>query len=72
MMFTEWALPGYFCAFGRNGFRRPHTDYYPRHVVMLMEESVKTVEDDQSCLGPTTLSKELLGYLANFVKAMSK
>ncbi|KAH8026524.1 hypothetical protein HPB51_021136 [Rhipicephalus microplus] len=72
MMFTEWAFPGHFCAFGQKGFRCPHTEYYPRHVVMLMEESVKTVEDDQSCLEPTTLSKELLDYLANFVKVMSK
>ncbi|KAH7969390.1 uncharacterized protein LOC119381845 [Rhipicephalus sanguineus] len=72
MMFEEWALPGYFCAFQRNGFRHQQTDYYPRHVVMLMEDLGKTVEDDQSCLGPTTQSKELLGYLANFVNVMSK
>ncbi|KAH7969388.1 hypothetical protein HPB52_017543 [Rhipicephalus sanguineus] len=72
MMFEEWVHLSLFSSRSTKGFRRQQTDYYPRHVVMLMEDLGKTVEDDQSCLGPTTQSKELLGYLANFVNVMSK
>ncbi|KAH6935682.1 hypothetical protein HPB50_008004 [Hyalomma asiaticum] len=72
MMFEEWVYWGYFLAFRRKGFLRPPTDYYPRHVVKLMEEQLSWVEDDLRCLGSTTETQELLDYLVNFVNVMSK
>ncbi|KAH7969391.1 hypothetical protein HPB52_017546 [Rhipicephalus sanguineus] len=72
MMIEDWVRLGLFSTLSTNGFRRQQTDYYPRHVVMLMEELNKPVEDDLSCLGPTTHTQELLDYLAKFVKVMLK
>ncbi|XP_037567982.2 uncharacterized protein LOC119448842 [Dermacentor silvarum] len=74
LMLEEWALPGLFSTFHRKGFRRAPTDYYPRHVVMLMEDLTRSVAEDPpvSCLGPTLPSEELLSYLANFVNVMSE
>ncbi|KAL1430634.1 hypothetical protein MTO96_014828 [Rhipicephalus appendiculatus] len=72
MMLEEWVHLSLFTSFSSNGFRRQQTDYYLRHVVKLMEELGEPVEDDISCLAPTTQTQELLDYLANFVKVMSQ
>ncbi|KAH8026525.1 hypothetical protein HPB51_021137 [Rhipicephalus microplus] len=72
MMFEEWVHLSLFTWLSRNGFRRQQTDYYPRHAVTLMEELGKPADDGLSCLGSTTETQQLLDYLANFVKVMSK
>ncbi|KAH6935681.1 hypothetical protein HPB50_008003 [Hyalomma asiaticum] len=72
MMLEEWVFWSCFTMEQRKGFRHSPTDYYPRHVVKLMEEKLNQVDDDQSCLGPATETQELLDYLVNFVNVMSK
>ncbi|XP_065310750.1 uncharacterized protein [Dermacentor albipictus] len=74
MFLEDWPKYGIFYRFA-NGFWRPPADYYPRHVIMAMENSSKWTTEDTwqpRCLGPTMTSEEMLDYLARFTDAMAR
>ncbi|KAH6928706.1 hypothetical protein HPB50_018757 [Hyalomma asiaticum] len=72
MFLEDWSSEGIFFRFA-NGFRRPPTDYYPRHAITAMENSSKWVTEDTTmprCLGSTMVSEEILDYVALFTTRM--
>ncbi|XP_037567014.1 uncharacterized protein LOC119446613 [Dermacentor silvarum] len=74
MFLEDWPWYGTFNRFA-NGFRRPPADYYPRHVIMAMENSSKWITEDTNqprCLGPTMIFEEMLDYLARFADVMAE
>ncbi|XP_077509469.1 uncharacterized protein LOC144120695 [Amblyomma americanum] len=57
-----------------HGFRRAPADYYPRPVIMAMDDSPKKTQHWRyfRCLGPTMGFEELLDYFARFTEVMAE